>query len=145
MLEAAISGLDLPQPDDDRPPVEQLVDLLVSMRASFLANIDLFHLAPTRLDLPTGWAATDKVWSALIASEPNPAKAAELYTTLIQLCVGSAIETARSLGSRKRHATMLTELERAGDRPRAEAARAMLGVDRDRAFEALVRRLLTAR
>lgn len=139
MFEATLEALEFPQPDDPRAPADQLVGLLVSLRHALMANVDLLHLVANRVSFGTERAA-EAVWSALLALVPDVDAAAALYTNLVQLTIGSAIDSARLRGSDRE--AMLAELE-AQTQPQLVAyARAMANVDHDNLFESTLRGIL---
>ena len=141
MASAALGALDLPGSDDPRPLVEQLVDMFGSMRRQFIANADLFRL---RITSPSGQylAAFDNIWQAVTTLVPDQVRAALLYTTLVDLTVGSAMTTARAIAVAPHVEQAVTQIDPNTHAQARAHVDAMAQVDRDAAFEETVRALL---
>lgn len=143
MFDATLSALELPQREDPRPPADQLVALLVSLRKAFMANVDLLHLVASKVTFSTERAA-EGVWSALLAIVPDLDRAAELYTNLVQLTIGSAVETARYRVAEPVRTSALAALDPHTQARLTAYARAMTNIDRDKLFESTLRAALHA-
>jgi AcrR family transcriptional regulator len=143
MFEATLSALELPQPGDPRAPVDQLVDLLSSLRRALIVNADLLHLVSRRVSVGTA-AAAEGIWAALLAIVPDLDRAAELYTYVVQLTIGSALESVQHRAAAQVPTGSLSHLDldvkTASDL--AAYSQAMARVDRDRLFDKTLRAVL---
>jgi AcrR family transcriptional regulator len=144
MFDSALSALDMPGEGDPRAPAEQVVDLFVSIRRVLMANIDLFHLTRPKNVVGTDWAAGARVLTAIMRLVPDYERAAELFANLTHLAVGSAMESMQARDS----AFDVTQLEGPPDPAthphHAGFTLAWSGLDREQAFERLVREIVSS-
>jgi AcrR family transcriptional regulator len=128
-------------PDDELAPLERLVEAFRALRQHFIAHAELFHLVrPTAIGADLSW--TKAIWSALRSLFPDPDQAAEAYLDLVQITIGSALETIRERKLEPMRSSALQELDLDSQPELQAAAQAWLRLDREAAFERVLRKVL---
>lgn len=143
MFDLALAALDMPRPDDQRPPEVQLVEMFVSLRRALIANAGLLQLTrPTKVDVDVG--PFERVWSAVARLEPDEARAGVLYTNLVQFTLGSALYWIRTAADKDQIEKALAAARGPDATPLQVFGRAILAVDLEASFVKLLRVIIAS-
>lgn len=146
MFDKATSTLEMPRPGDPRPPADQIVDLLLSLRQALIRNIELFRLARP-LDVPGLDAdAWERVVQVLYQLDLDSAVAVRMFQRLVQYTLGSALYAARR-ESQPRPPTALASATFDSERHASVLAlsKEQPFIEDDAGFETTIRSILTQR
>ena len=145
MFDTILAELDVPAPDDPRPPAERIVGLLVSLRRALIKNPDTFRLARPLNVAGFNADALERMAEALHELGWDTAVAVRVYGRLVRYTVGSATWSQSAPVAGQHSVAVASKLDIDRHRHALEIAETGPFIEDDEEFAASIRVMLEQR